>query len=270
MTAESVRDLGYVAWKDPFAWMERMRGPRWNKLLTEEHRHFHSLSSQPHVDRLSKKMQEEIDNVQEYVHFDGPVIGNGAIAITMRYGGRKLYWNWTWSPHRKVPFTDIDTEGDMVWYITDDDERPYENILICEDSQGREVWRKRSVAGQLAVIGRDCYYINVLNYFTAVELSVCLAHTGNEEKLVYRERNPEKDIRLHCMANRTLYMTSEDAAGSSLFVVEDHTVTPLYVNTTEQMPLGRDRTGRHAALTRSGSEPWTLHGQSIEHWHLPH
>jgi len=270
MTAESVRDLGYVAWKDPFAWMERMRGPRWNKLLTEEHRHFHSLSSQPHVDRLSKKMQEEIDNVQEYVHFDGPVIGNGAIAITMRYGGRKLYWNWTWSPHRKVPFTDIDTEGDMVWYITDDDERPYENILICEDSQGREVWRKRSVAGQLAVIGRDCYYINVLNYFTAVELSVCLAHTGNEEKLVYRERNPEKDIRLHCMANRTLYMTSEDAAGSSLFVVEDHTVSPLYVNTTEQMPLGRDRTGRHAALTRSGSEPWTLHGQSIEHWHLPH
>jgi hypothetical protein len=270
MTAEPIRNLGYAAWRDPYAWMERMSGPRWKKLLAQEHRHAHSLSSQPAVRHLAATMQKEIDQVQEYVHFDGPMIGNGAIAITMRYGGRKLYWNWAWSPHRKVPFTDIDTEGDLVWYITDDDEHPYENILICEDSQGREVWRKRSVGGQLAVIGHDCYYINVLNYFTAVELSVCLAHTGNEERLVYREKDPEKDIRLHCMANRTLYMTSEDAGGSALFVVENHAVKPLYRRSKHQMPLGKDRTGRHAVLTRQGtSDPWTLHGDTIESWHLP-
>ena len=266
MTADPIRDLGYIAWQDPLAWMERMRGPRWNRLLAEEHRHVHALTSQPSVHALSRAMQEEIDAVQEYVHFDGPVIGNGAIAITMRYGGRKLYWNWTWSPHRKVAFTDIDTEGDMVWYITDDDEHPYENLLICEDSQGREVWRKPSVGTQLAVMGRDCYFIRVLNYFTAVELSVCLAHTGNEDRLVYREKDEERDIRLHCMANRTLYMTSEDAAGSSLFMVEHRAVTPLYKGSTHQMPLGRDRAGQHVVLTRTRDAAWTLHGPS---WHLP-
>jgi len=36
MTAEPIRNLGYIAWKDPWAWMEKMSGPKWKELLNNE------------------------------------------------------------------------------------------------------------------------------------------------------------------------------------------------------------------------------------------
>ena len=36
MTAKEIRDVGFLSWRDPDAWMEAMRGPRWNALVKEE------------------------------------------------------------------------------------------------------------------------------------------------------------------------------------------------------------------------------------------
>ena len=267
MTAESVRDLGYVAWKDPLAWMEKMQGKRWDRLIQQEQRHVHDLTSQPHVQHLAKQMEKEITSAQQYIHFKGETIGNGAIVISVLYG-RKMYWNWAWAPHRRVPFTDIDVEGNLVWYITEDEDRPYHSMLICEDTTGKQLWKKKNVTDQLAIIGTSCYYINVLNYFTSIELSVCHARTGNEVRLIYREKNDEHDITLHRMANHTLYMTSSDAGGSTLYSIEGNELIPLFPRSTFQMPLGKTNDGRHSILTRQKpQDKWTLHGTND--WILP-
>ena len=36
MSTEEVRDLGYLKWKDPWAWMETMKGKRWENLIKRE------------------------------------------------------------------------------------------------------------------------------------------------------------------------------------------------------------------------------------------
>jgi len=120
MTAQEVRDLGYLAWRDPWAWMETMKGKRWENLIESEKRHFHELSSQPRVEREARQMQQEIENAVQYVSMEGPTIGNGGITISI-LKGRDMYWNWTGSKEKKR-FADIDTQGNMVWYITDDDD----------------------------------------------------------------------------------------------------------------------------------------------------
>lgn len=268
MTAKEVRDLGYLAWKNSMAWMEKMKGKRWEKLLEQEKRHFHELSTQPHIEATAQHMQREIDQAQQYVHCKGATIGNGSIMISIMYG-RKTYWNWVWST-RKTQFVDIDTEGNMVWYIIEDEHDPYQNVLICEDSSGKIIWKKKSVSNQLAVVGHLCYYIKVLNYFTGIELSVCNAFTGNEEKLIYREQNDEKDISLHRTANRTLYFTSDDPEKSTLYAVEGKQLKQLYKSSTFQMPLGRGQNGRDCVLTKQRiNDAWTAHGDPIEHWILP-
>ena len=60
MTGQEIRDLGYLSWKDPWAWMETMKGKRWNTLIQQEKAHYHELSSQPHVARTAKQMKEEL------------------------------------------------------------------------------------------------------------------------------------------------------------------------------------------------------------------
>lgn len=268
MTAEEVRDLGYIAWKDPWAWMENMKGKRWEKLLDQEKKHFHELSSQQHIHHMSQEMQREIEQAQQYVHCQGSTIGNGTIMISIMYA-RKTYWNWIWSS-KKTPFVDIDTEGNMVWYITEDENDTYQNMLICEDTTGKVIWKKKNVSNQLAIVNGLCYFIKVLNYFTGIELSVCNAYTGNEEKLIYRERNDEKDISLHRTANHTLYFTSDDPERSELYLVENKQLKPLFTKSRFQMPLGKSIHGHDCILTRQHiNDEWVAHGMPIENWILP-
>ena len=268
MTAQEVRDLGYLAWRDPWAWMETMKGKRWEHLIESEKRHFHELSSQPRVEREARQMQQEIENAIQYVNMEGPTIGNGAIMISI-LKGRDMYWNWTGSKEKKR-FADIDTQGNLVWYITDDDDHPNENILICEDLHGRILWKKKNVSDQVAVIDKLCYYIKVLNYFTSTELSCCDANSGNEEKLVYREKNEERYLNLYRAANRTLYLASVDPEQNQLFCISGKKAEPVFPHSTFQFPLGKNIDGNHCVLTKQRiQDPWTAHGIPIKDWILP-
>jgi hypothetical protein len=67
MTAEEIRDIGYLKWKDPWAWMETMKGKRWENLIIKEKQHFHSLSSQSIVHKKSKQMEYELTDMMQYL-----------------------------------------------------------------------------------------------------------------------------------------------------------------------------------------------------------
>ena len=54
MTGKEDRDLGYIKWKDPLAWMENMKGARWHALVAEENRHFQTLVNDPQVKKRIK------------------------------------------------------------------------------------------------------------------------------------------------------------------------------------------------------------------------
>jgi hypothetical protein len=45
MTTEEVRNLGYLKWKDPLAWMESMKGKRWENHIKKEKQHFNELAT---------------------------------------------------------------------------------------------------------------------------------------------------------------------------------------------------------------------------------
>lgn len=268
MTGQEVRDLGYIAWKDPLAWMETMKGKRWENMLQREKQHFHELSTQKSVERETKKMEQEIKDTQQYLTLDGYTIGGGAVDIIMK-GNSDLFWKWSWN-QKQTEMEDIDVVGTTVWYSTKGNNSSYDNEIICEDSTGKQLWKKSGVSSQVAVIHPYCYYVKVLNYFTTIEVCVCDAYTGKEERVLYREQNDEKDLVLHKAANRTLYVTSEDPNGSKLYVIEGIQMKPLYPQSIFQMPLGKCRDGKDCVLTKqSMKQGWTPHGTPISEWILP-
>jgi len=266
MTGQEVRDLGYLAWRDPLAWMETMKGKRWETMLAREKHHFHGLSSQPYVERETKRMEQEIKDAQQYLTLDGYTIGGGAIDLII---SSDLLWKWSWGK-KHTAIDDIDVLGNTVWYITKGDNASYDNRIICEDSEGKQLWSKSDVSSQVAVIHPYCYYVKVLNYFTTIEVCVCDAYTGKNEHVLYREPNDEKDLVLHKTSNRTLYFTTEDPNGSQLFHIHGQTIQQLHRGSTFHKPLGKSHDGAHCVLVKSSlEEEWKPHGAPLSDWILP-
>ena len=73
-----IRDLGYIRWRDPLAWMEKMKGSKWNAMLQTEKEHYHDLEKQ--VKKESHQMEKEIQHVQQYSRLSF-TIGEGYINI---------------------------------------------------------------------------------------------------------------------------------------------------------------------------------------------
>lgn len=267
MTAEEVRNLGYLKWQDPLAWMESMKGKRWESLIKKEKLHFNDLANQPNVKKETRQMENELKQAQQYSNLPGFKIGCGTIDILL-VPNYRFVWKWVWNKSAK-PALDIDVQGNIVWYITSDEENN-KNKLICESSDGKIIWSKKDVSSDVAIIGELCYYIKVIDYFRTVELCVCNAQTGNNEQIVYKEEDNKRDLLLYKCANRTLYLSSSSPLNSRLYRVNGTQLEQLYKNTLIQKPLGESIFGDDCVLTRkSRFEKWEAIGKPINEWILP-
>ena len=268
MTAEEVRDLGYLKWKDPWAWMETMKGKRWETLIKRERKHFNELANQPSVEKEARQMEKEIIDAQQYLRLPSFRIGCGTIDIHLVPNSR-FVWKWTWDKKGK-PAYDIDVLGNIVWYVTSDEDAHTQNKLICESSDGKQIWSRKAVSSQIAIVGDLCYFIKVIDFFRTIELCVCNAHSGNDERVLYRESDKGRDLMLVKGSNRSLYLISSSPVYDVLYKINGYKLEQLYKNTILQMPLGESVYGEDCVLVRNSRfEKWHPKGKPINEWILP-
>jgi hypothetical protein len=270
MSTEEVRDLGYLKWKDPLAWMESMKGKRWENHIKKEKQHFNELATQPSVEREARQMEKEIIQAQQYLNLPGFKIGCGTVDIILA-SGYKFVWKWIWDRKGKEKAaSDIDVQGNIVWYVTPDDVEYNKNKLICESSDGKVIWSRKAISSQIAIVGELCYYVKVVDYFRTIELYVCNAQTGNNERVLYKERDETREILLYKGSNRTLYMTSSSTINNILYRVNGFELKQLAKNSLIQLPLGESIYGDDCILVRkSHYEKWKPVGKPINEWIFP-
>lgn len=267
MTAEEIRNLGYLKWRDPFAWMESMKGKEWENLIKKEKNNFNELAFQPVVEKEARQMEKELFDVQQYSKLSGFKIGCGMIDILL-VPNYRFVWKWTWGKRVK-PASDIDVQGNIVWYITSDNE-VNKNKLVCESSDGNIIWSKKSLSSNIAIVGELCYYIKVIDYFRTTELCVCNAQTGGNERTLYKETDKTRDLILFKCANRTLYLMSANPANSILFKITDFKLSQIVKDSLIQKPLGESIYGEDCILVRKTRfEGWKAVGKPIDEWIFP-
>jgi protease II len=269
MSSDEIRELKYISWKDPQAWMETMKGKRWHQLLKNERQHFHKLTNQAYVQRLSKKFKNELAFAKNFERQEIFKIGNETVFIALY--GKFIIWRWKWSRHKFIAF-DIDVTGDAIWYTTPFTQNQVK--LVCQHSDGRIIWEKKYVSEEVAIIGDLCYYISTVDYFKTIEVKVCNALTGKDEHVVFIERDPQRYINLIKCADKTLFIKSIDSGCSRLYIVEGTTTRQLDHNTDGQMPLGRSMGYKDMCrLTRtdrkSGKCKYEQKGYPFSKWILP-
>lgn len=272
MTAEPIRKLSYISWYDPDAWMEEMKGARWDKLLADESAHYNALTEIPVVKRLANKFKEEMEAVEPMNHIEAFTIGDGAISITLERAG-KFLWRWLWSKKQHVAY-DIEVVGKTVWYITTEDSGShYRNSLVCESADCIIQWKKPTVAQQVFIRDGLCYYIKVEDYFRTIELCCCNAYTGANERILYREKDKSRDLGLVGTTGKTLYLKSMDAGTSRCWRITRDNLVPLDHDTDSQLLLGRWPDRQHGEDQRivrmPGSYKLIPRGDFISRWDLP-
>jgi pimeloyl-ACP methyl ester carboxylesterase len=268
MSSDEIRNLGYLQWRDPWAWMEPMKGKRWEAHIKKEKQHFNDLASQSSVEKETRQMEKELIQTQQYTNLPGFKIGCGTIDIIFSPNSR-FVWKWSWKKTTKSA-SDIDVQGNIVWYITGDEDEYNKNKLICESSDGKIIWTKKNVSSQVAIIGELCYYIKVTDYFRTVELCVCNAQTGNNENVLYKESDKRRDIYLYKCANKTLYMVTSSPIDGVLYRVINSELKRLVKNSLVQKPAGESIYGDDCILVRKSQfEKWKGIGKPLSDWILP-
>lgn len=267
-----IRKLPYLSWHDPDAWMERMEGDRWEKHIHREKNYYNQLLENPEVKKLIPAFEEEMHLVEPMKHLEVFTIGGGVINITLESGG-KFKWRWVWDKKEHTAY-DIDVLGQTVWYITTDDKSEhYKNYLICETTDCKIIWKKDQVAQQVIVRDGLCYYIKVEDYFRTVELCCCNAYTGQNERILYREKDKKRDLVLIPASYKTLYLKSVDAGKSRCWRITHDRLIDFDNDTETQLLLGRYPDRHHGEdqriVIKKNDTKYEIRGDYITTWHFP-
>jgi pimeloyl-ACP methyl ester carboxylesterase len=268
-SSDPVRHLSYLSWYDPDAWMEKMRGKKWEQLLKQEKSYFNEFIKQPDVAKHIVPFTKELEQYEPMHHVPGLTIGNGSIHITLERGDR-FKWKWAWDDHEHIAY-DIDVLGQKVWYITTDvDGNHYKNAIICETPDCKILWRKSAVAQQVFVHDGLCYYIKVEHLFRTVKLCCCNADTGANERTLYVEKDERRDLTITVGAGKCMYLKSEDAGETRVWRIDKTELHRIDSDTEVQKMLGRNGTKEDQRIVRlSGKTKQEPRGDIISTWHLP-
>ena len=66
--SNSVRNLGVVAWNDPLAWTESMKGQRWKNLIQNENTTYNKIFKKYTSEKDLQAIQDELVYASEIEH----------------------------------------------------------------------------------------------------------------------------------------------------------------------------------------------------------
>lgn len=261
------RKLKFLAWENDLAWIDAMRGKRWNNLLAKERTYWNSLVKQDAIRRKIPAFAKELTDLVPFQYCAAFSIACGAIQIATN--GTTYLWRWKWETAWKA-FTDIDYADGHVWVTYEDKHNPYKSVLDCLTIDGKRLWSKDYVSDQVVVKDGLCYFIGVKYPFHTDELFVCDAYTGKDEKAIMIEKDPEQFLVLISEAGKAVYVKSANWGSSKSWRIEGRSCVSVFPDTTEQLLLGRGPDGEECALVRRKTGGRLVkEGRALQKFRLP-
>ena len=266
LTGNPVRDLSFLSWRNDSAWMETMRGARWHRALHQEKRFWNQLTRPAHIQKMAKTFEQELRDAQSVTKMESFSIGCGSIHI-MSTGGN-FQWKWAWSnkPHMA---SDIDYYDSKAYFTTTDEKDKYQSNLTCQSADGRNLWSKKGISGQVAVINGICYYVTVIYPFNTVQVMCCDAETGKNNHMIYEEPTETRFLGFVRESNSCLYIKSISWKDTRTWRLDGKKVTAIQPGSRNQMPLGTHGDEECGMLMKKDTHEWLPYGSYLKSWIMP-
>jgi len=201
MTAIPVRHTQFASWIDPDAWMETMKGPKWNAILDEETDLINKFKSLPEVKkRLGPFKKFYSSKPKKSLPFQsGP--------CTIEWHGQFFK---SWSIDKKQhEVRDLDTTATSVC-CTQDVGDGAEDFQLQYWVDEKLSWTKHPVGPDVAILGDRIFYLGVKNKLQYHELYSCNLE-GKDVKRHYKELKPTVNLALEKRANKELLLVKDDS-----------------------------------------------------------
>jgi hypothetical protein len=269
MTTEEIRDIGFLRWRDPLAWMESMKGFQWQRMVKKENLRFTTaiqmLSTEEQLQHLQKQFQ-----LSKEKHTLQNTFRSGDVIITNR-GMYDLVWHWKGEKERNACV--LVSENDTCWCIEDDKEGREIYSLVCyKKGVQSAVWKKKlSVGPFLAVQKGLCYVVEATGELQYRKLICIDSLTGKTKKVLFEEKSLRHNLYLFQKERGCIFLISENSGRQRLYHVEGMKVNPLCSQGVAFFPIGYGPKGDVCYFARedSFSSPWKAFGATVKQWMIP-
>lgn len=271
-TGEEIRNIGYFAWKDPLAHLEKMEGPEWKRIVQRENSHFQKgiENAATKKERIGLYSQFQKSDREDEIGFLFDCNG-----IQIQPNGTFSY-KWRWAGEKEVhECAMVYSEGNRVWAIEENSSGNESYTFVCY-SKGRKlpIWKYEKAVGPfLCVKDELCYVVEEtapLRYGTCISLQ---AKTGTERKLIYKEESFRHNLELRMGENKCVFLLSANSGQQKLYVLEKGICKRVGSNCISFFPVGyaspTSKIPCFFGRIESFEAPWTAFGKELMVFPIP-
>lgn len=239
MSGDEIRHTPFASWKDPDAWMETMKGPKWTAVLKEEAKrvdsYVHTAPIQSQLGSFVAMLESANDRVEDIPFSCGPadVAWNSQFDKT---------WQFRNSPIQHTA-RDLDTDGSCIC-ATNDAGKGAESFALemwPSASAKSPSWSQYPVGPDVAIQDGYVYYLGVENKLIYHRLWRCDVKTGKTKELLYMEKSLTVNLSLEKHADGSLFLVKDDSQDRQYFQIKGGKLNkgdPYHLPKSWSMPRG--------------------------------
>lgn len=217
MTAEPVRKTPFADWKDPDAWMESMKGQRWEAVLNEETTNANKLFQHPAV-------QQRIGPFRGFLDTAKALHGGGSKPFEV--GPFEIVWQsdmfkqWRWKGSTVIhDVRDCLPYKDAMLCTQDvaDGAEQFELQLWLDKKQTKPTWSLRNVGPEIGILGDTLFYLNTRKRLQYYQCWRCDWKTGANRELLFEVPSDQVNLTLERQSDGRLFLLAENAQDLTVF-----------------------------------------------------
>jgi hypothetical protein len=271
MSGGDTKDIGYAAWKDPYAWMEPMKGARWNALVGKENETFEravraAASSPEEVEAVAAAFvaaEEEAESKREWI------VERGDTKLrAVPQGGGAYAWSWAGSTVTTLAGDlDIGTKKYIVY--TRLKGTSGQQFEVVAQRGERVLWKHSRVGPPLALLHKRVYFLEESAPLRFDRLVSVDAETGKGRRVLYTETCRLAMLSLVRGESQCLFLLSDNSGRQALYRVQEDRVERLCEEGISFVPVGSAAAEPEFLYQTSFDGPWILSGSVLSKWRKP-
>jgi hypothetical protein len=262
------RDLGTVAWEDPLAWTESMKGPKWQALIHKETKQFHTVLEKYIHPYTLQVVQDELYLASE-AERSHPYLVEDKVFVWLS-SMTSLEWKWNTPTATEYSANDIavDSAGN-VWQVMDTGNGAETYTLTYHKfNQEKPTWALHTHVGPyVVVINSLCFFLEVKDKLWYYRLSCVNAYTGRDYKVLYEEKDPQWNLSLQKAENHTAYLVRENSGLQEAFFFFNESLKKLPQEGFFVLAGGAPND--YFVTQGRGTDDWVGRGPRLSRWKLP-
>jgi len=170
------RTVHGITWQDDLAWMEPMKGARWNTFVRAEQTTWEKAVAAAATPEQLTLLTHEIKAAKQSL--ETPLFRAGAAAVGIK-GTAAL--SWAFEGHAPRDANDLAATAAGVWAVNDC------TLCFYKTGETKSTWCKKDVGECVAIVGGRCYGSRVKKILVSYKLVSWDALTGEDERVHYEE-----------------------------------------------------------------------------------